>query len=193
MKKILIEKGKLSCLIHASDVAALISMKGYLRESVLEEESILKGYCSEDGYYRINDILNVYYIRDLPFIMHRDYLLKLSLEDLETLESQANVSAKKMYTILSKTWEGIKPKEQDEDFLRHISFVDQNVVDELLCSHSLKQKCELSHILLLQSRTYVGNIQEAKALNYPNVEDKKEESNTPIQLLKRKLTRKEAN
>lgn len=132
MKKIRIEDGKLFAYIHAQDVLTLVSIKDFVKESIFQEESILKGDCDEEGYYKIEDLSNVHYIRGLSFIPNYDYLLKLSLTELETLQKEGLANYNVLSTIAYRVCNSEDAiSDNDVDFIGSLSELKVPNIDSI--------------------------------------------------------------
>lgn len=133
MKKMRVEDGKLIGYIQYHDVTLLASIKDFVKGDIFREESILKGECDEDGYYRIQDLYNVNYIKGLPYIPNYDYLLKLDFKQVDTLSVNAIADYARLNEILTKLCNQKTPlSHQERETLTSIEVIDQSLVEAMI-------------------------------------------------------------
>lgn len=175
MKKIRIEQGKLIAYIEQSDVEVLAKTKDVVPKAFFEEESVRKGFCDDNGFYRIGNLECVNYIKSAAFIPNQDYLGKLEPTQLERLSEKAIADHRKLAKILQKLYgrdhltEGERTILEENQQLK-ASFVSE--VQELAHASNDEQKeirfIVLEECLKMQSEHYANSI-------YEYVEQKKQE------------------
>lgn len=139
MKKMRIENGNLIAYIQHQDVTTLTSIKDFVREEIFREESILKGECDEDGYYRIADLSNVHYIKGLSYIPNYDYLLKLDFNQISTCSQAAIEDYRSLNEILTRLCNQTTPlNEEEKSFLMNVGTIDQSLVEKLIQDGQLR-------------------------------------------------------
>lgn len=89
MKLFNIEDDQQVMRINHQDLICLTSVRKFVPESFFQEDSILKGACDGDGYYKIECLENVNYLKSISFIPHHKYLLKLNYSELSELLKNA--------------------------------------------------------------------------------------------------------
>ena len=77
MKEFIVENGQQVMRINQPDLTCLVCVRKFVPESLFQEDSILKGACDEEGYYKIVELDNVNYLKGVPFIPNHNYLLKI--------------------------------------------------------------------------------------------------------------------
>lgn len=158
MKKMRIENGNLIAYIQHQDVTTLTSIKDYVREDIFREESILKGECDEDGYYRIEKLSNVHYIKGLPFIPNYDYLLKLDFNQASTYAQVAIEDYRSLNEILTRLCNQTAPlNEQEKSFLTKLGTIDQSLLEQIMGEGQLRDVTfrSIAHCLNVQMESYM--------------------------------------
>lgn len=84
--------------ISQEDLNALYANREFGNEELFFEESILKGECTDDGYYTIRSESNIRYIESVPFIPNYNHLLKLNSTELNDMLTKAQAD----YEVLER-------------------------------------------------------------------------------------------
>lgn len=158
MKKMRIENGNLIAYIQYQDVTTLTSIKDFVRGEIFREESILKGECDDEGYYRIANLANVHYIKGLSFIPNYDYLLKLDFNQVSTYAQVAIEDYRSVNEILTRLCNQTTPlNEQEISFLTKLDTIDQSLVKQLLIDGQLRDVTfrSIANCLTIQTESYM--------------------------------------
>ncbi len=175
MKKLKIENGRLYAYISQKDVSTLNSSKNYIRPSLFQEESILKGNCDEEGYYKIEDLSNVQYIKGLAFIPLYDYLLKFSLEELEVLVKHGVNAYSQLDKILTRiAKEERLPNSEEKEALMQDNIVDEGTMSYVLSDTvSSEERFQASLSLRHQSLNYVFALTSVLATKKKEIDEQR--------------------
>ena len=181
MKKMRIENGKLIAYIQHQDVTTLTSIKDFVRGEIFREESILKGECDEDGYYKIKDLSNVHYIKGLPFIPNYYYLLKLDFKQVEALAGKAIADYKSVNEILTRLCNQKAPLNKDErEILTSIEAIDPSLVEKI-DNEQLRDVNfrSMVYCLTMQMKSYMYAVTSMSDTKKEEMEQKAPQSETP--------------
>ncbi|MBO5476940.1 MAG: hypothetical protein J6A15_04235 [Clostridia bacterium] len=186
MKKMRIENGKLIAYIQHQDVTTLTSIKDFVRGEIFREESILKGECDEEGYYRIEDLYNVNYIKGLPFIPNYDYLLKLDFKQVDALACKAIADYRSVNEILTRLCNQKTPLNTDErQTLSSIEAIDQALVgrieQDVIENEQLRDVNfrSMAYCLTQQMRNYMYAVTSMSDMKREEMEQEAPQSEAP--------------
>lgn len=133
MKLFSVENSQQVMRINHPDLVCLTSVRKFVPESFFQEDSILKGACDGDGYYKIVDIDNVNYLKSIPFIPHHNYLLKLNYSELSELLKNAIQHYDTSYKMFSRAVDKYQQLSSDEvEYLKGIKEVDKKLLEKFL-------------------------------------------------------------
>jgi hypothetical protein len=131
MKVVRIEQGRLIAYIEQSDIDTLVKVKDVVPESFFEEEMVVRGYCDENGLYRIENIANVNYIKSAAYIPNRDYMNKLSMQELEKLLKSASYEHKCLVKVLKKLYGRDLLTKEEKNALEESQALKTSLVNEI--------------------------------------------------------------
>lgn len=186
MKKMRIENGKLIAYIQHQDVTTLTSIKDFVRGEIFREESILKGECDENGYYRIENLSNVHYIKGLPFIPNYDYLLKLDFKQVDALAGKAIADYRSVNEILTRLCNQKTPlNTYEREILTSIEALDQSLVErfeqDVVGNQQLRDVNfrSMVHCLTVQMRSYMYAVTSMFDMKREEMEQQAPQSEAP--------------
>lgn len=167
MKKIRVEDWKIIAYIENQDVEFLFKTREVVPTSFFEEDAVLKGECSDDGFYRITDINSVNYIKSAPFILNQDRLEKSSLKDLEAALKNASYSHNKLLEFLQKLYSKEKLEQNQLNEFNSLDIMMPSMAKEIMSvAYSSNNEPEerrfivLEDALRLQSDYYLKNLSD---------------------------------
>ncbi|MGN1013213.1 MAG: hypothetical protein ACI4ON_05270 [Clostridia bacterium] len=166
MKKIRIEQGRLAAYIEQSDVETLIRIKDVVPATFFDEETIKRGFPDEEGYYRIDNLCDVNYIKTATFIPNEDYLNKLSNLELEKMLKKAISDKHNLGKILRKLYGRNHLSQEEKEILESSDALKTSLTDEVqkkaFAKNDVYQETRfivLEEALQVQSEHYAGSIE----------------------------------
>lgn len=172
MKLFNIEDSQQVMRINHQDLVCLTGVRKFVPESLFQENSILKGACDREGYYKIVDLDNVNYLKSIPFIPYHKYLLKLNYSELSELLKNAMQhysTADKMFSTAVDKYQQLSTEEVE--YLEGVKEVDKKLMKKFISLNPREfgewvQMLDICMALRVEFQHYIDCIGEVHRLKY---------------------------